>query len=169
MYLCVSLREPSEAGELTSETGPRAANLSAARALAFAVSVSRFLGVPFVSSERRRRAEISAISSTAAWNGPSLAFDGLLKPLIFLTNWSEAARISSAVTGGSKLKRVLMFLHILTAKYQNVHGCKRLPTPGSQHRVSRLFMTFVPGLPDDPSKPGPRKVGLVAVPGPTKS
>ena len=42
----------------------------------------------------------------------SFAFDGLLKPLIFLTNWSEAARISSPVTGGSKLKRVLIFLHI---------------------------------------------------------
>jgi hypothetical protein len=53
-----------------------------------------------------------AISSTAARNAPSLAFDGLLKPLIFLTNWSEAARISSGVTGGSKLKRGLMFLHM---------------------------------------------------------
>jgi hypothetical protein len=45
-------------------------------------------------------------------NDASFAFDGLLKPLIFLTNWSEAARISSALTGGSKLKRGLMFLHI---------------------------------------------------------
>jgi hypothetical protein len=42
----------------------------------------------------------------------SLAFDGLVKPLIFLTNWSDAARTSSSVTGGSKLKRVLMFLHM---------------------------------------------------------
>jgi hypothetical protein len=40
-----------------------------------------------------------AISSTAASNAPSFAFDGLLKPLIFLTNWREAARISSEVTG----------------------------------------------------------------------
>jgi hypothetical protein len=53
-----------------------------------------------------------AISSTAAANKPSFAFDGLLKPLIFRTNWSEAARISSSVTGGSKLKRVLIFLHM---------------------------------------------------------
>ena len=53
-----------------------------------------------------------AISSTAASKALSFAFDGLLKPLIFLTNWSEAARISSEVTGGSKLKRVLIFLHI---------------------------------------------------------
>ena len=52
-------------------------------------------------------------SATAAKKAASLAFDGLLKPLIFLTNWSEAARISSSVTGGSKLKRVLMFLHII--------------------------------------------------------
>jgi hypothetical protein len=41
-----------------------------------------------------------------------LAFDGLLKPLTFLTYCSEAARISSSVTGGSKLKSVLIFLHI---------------------------------------------------------
>ena len=53
-----------------------------------------------------------AISSTAVINEASFAFDGLLKPLIFLTNWSEAARISSSVTGGSKLNRVLIFLHI---------------------------------------------------------
>ena len=55
---------------------------------------------------------MAAISSTAARNETSLAFDGLLKPLIFLTNWSEAARISPGVTGGSKLKRGLMFRHI---------------------------------------------------------
>ena len=56
--------------------------------------------------------EVPAISSTAFRNRLSLAFEGLVKPLIFLTNWSEAARTSSGVTGGSKLKRVLMFLHI---------------------------------------------------------
>lgn len=54
----------------------------------------------------------AAISSTAVRNAVSLAFDGLLKSLTFLTNCNEAARISSSVTGGSKLKRVLMFLHI---------------------------------------------------------
>jgi hypothetical protein len=41
-----------------------------------------------------------------------LAFDGLLKPLTLRTNCKEAARISSSVTGGAKLKRILMFLHI---------------------------------------------------------
>ncbi len=53
-----------------------------------------------------------AIASTAARNESSFAFDGLLNPLIFLTNWSEASRISSSVAGGSKLKRVLILLHI---------------------------------------------------------
>src|ERR1700735_1917344 len=53
-----------------------------------------------------------AMSSIAARNEASLAFDGLLKPLIFLTNWRDAARISSSVTGGSKLKRTLMLRHI---------------------------------------------------------
>src|SRR5713226_3076379 len=90
----------------------QAPNLSAARAFAFAASSSRFFGGAFVSRERRRRIEMPAISSTAARNEPSFAFDGLLKPLIFLTNWSEAARTSSSVTGGSKLKRVLIFRHI---------------------------------------------------------
>jgi hypothetical protein len=52
------------------------------------------------------------MSSTAARNEASFAFDGLLNPVIFLTNWIEADRISSAVTGGSKLKRGLMFLHM---------------------------------------------------------
>jgi hypothetical protein len=48
----------------------------------------------------------------AARKGASFAFDGLLKPVIFLTNWRAAARTSSSVTGGLKLKRVLMFLHM---------------------------------------------------------
>jgi len=74
----------------------------------------------FVSSELRKVLEIAAISSTAARNAASLAFDGLLKPLTFLTNCKEAARISSSVTGGSKLKRVLMFLHtIVTSMFQS--------------------------------------------------
>src|SRR5882757_2203410 len=89
-----------------------APNLSAPRAFAFAASSSRFFGGALVSSEWRRRAEIAATSSTAARNEASFALDGLLKPVIFLTNCSEAARISSALTGGLKLKRVLMFLHI---------------------------------------------------------
>ena len=54
-----------------------------------------------------------AISSIAAWNEASLAFDGLWNPLIFLTNWREASRTSSGATGGSKLNNGLMFLHIV--------------------------------------------------------
>jgi hypothetical protein len=86
-------------------------NLIAARARAFAASISRFLGAELVSSEARSLAEVAATSSTAARNAASFACDGLLKPLIFLTNCSEAERISSSVTGGAKLKSVFMFLH----------------------------------------------------------
>jgi hypothetical protein len=97
-----------------------AESLCANRALALAASSSRFLGDEFVLSECRSRVEASAISSTAASNAASLAFDGLLNPLIFLTNCSEAFRISSAVTGGSKLNRILMFLHIaITSRRHN--------------------------------------------------
>ncbi len=46
-------------------------------------------------------------------NNGSLVFEGWLKPLIFRTNCSEAARISSSVAGGSKLNRGRMFLHTL--------------------------------------------------------
>jgi hypothetical protein len=76
----------------------QAGNLSAERAFALAASSSRFLGDAVVSRECRRRVE--------------MALEGLLKPLIFLTNWSEAARTSSSVTGGSKLKSILMFRHM---------------------------------------------------------
>src|SRR5438094_864319 len=98
--------------ESDSSSVPYALNLSAARALALAASSSRFLGGALVSSERRNCAETPATSSTAAWNAASFAFDGLVNPLIFLTNCNDAARISSSVTGGSKLKSVLIFRHI---------------------------------------------------------
>jgi hypothetical protein len=60
-------------------------------------------------------ADACAISSTARLNAASFAADGLALPLIFRTNCKAAARISSSVTGGSKLHKVLMFLHILRA------------------------------------------------------
>jgi hypothetical protein len=44
--------------------------------------------------------------------GGLVGLGGVLKPLIFRTNCSDAARISSPVAGGSKLYSVLMFLHI---------------------------------------------------------
>jgi hypothetical protein len=59
--------------------------------LAFAASSSLFRGAALVSKEWIRRAEASAISSIAALNAASLALEGLLNPLIFLTNWSDAA------------------------------------------------------------------------------
>jgi len=70
-----------------------------------------------------------AIPSTAARKEASFAFDGVLNPLIFLTNWTDAARISSGVTGGSKLKSVLIFLHMnhdLTGP-QEFRKCKDWP------------------------------------------
>jgi hypothetical protein len=86
---------------------------TAARAFALAASSSRFLGGAFVSSECNKRWATSATPSTAAKNAASFVFDGFAKPLIFLTNWSEAARTSSSVTGGAKLNKGRIFLHII--------------------------------------------------------
>ena len=88
-------------------------NLSTDRAFAFAASSSRLLARASVSRERKSLVEARATSSTATRNDRSFVFEGLLKPLIFRTNWSEAARISSSVAGGSKLKSTLMFRHNL--------------------------------------------------------
>ena len=87
-------------------------NLRAARSRALKANSARFLGGAFVRSELRNFPETVDISSTAATNAASFAFDGLLKPLTFRTNCNAAARISSSVTGGAKLKRILIFLHI---------------------------------------------------------
>src|SRR5215469_7214408 len=87
-------------------------NRCAARAFAFAASSSRFLGGALVSSVCNSRAEISATSSIAFRNAGSFALEGFVNPLILRTNWSDAARISSWVTGGSKLNKVLMFRHM---------------------------------------------------------
>jgi len=54
----------------------------------------------------------AATSSTARVNASSFVFDGLVKPLIFRTNCNDAARTSSSVVGGSKLKSGLIFRHI---------------------------------------------------------
>jgi len=92
-------------GHLTEE------NRFAARALALAASFARFLGGALVSSELNSFLDEVATFSTAALNAASLAFDGLWNPLTFLTYCTAAARISSSVTGGLKLKRALIFLH----------------------------------------------------------
>src|SRR5260370_31907136 len=85
-----SLVARKAAGACTSTRRAQAPNLSAARTFALAASSSRFFGGAFVSSEWRRRAEIAATSSIAAKNSASFAFDGLLKPVIFLTNSTDA-------------------------------------------------------------------------------
>jgi hypothetical protein len=109
-------------------------NLCAARAVALAASSWRFFGAAVDSSEARSLPEILAMSSTAERKTASFTLDGLLKPLIFLTNCSDAARISSSVTGGSKLNSVLIFLHIwplldcythLTAQNKRCHDFGR--------------------------------------------
>lgn len=73
------------------------------RARAFAISSSLVLGGAVVSRDRSSRVAAAATSSMADSNAASFTFDGLLKPLSFRTNCSEAARISPSVTGGSKL------------------------------------------------------------------
>jgi hypothetical protein len=113
---------------------PQSPNLAAARAFAFAASSSRFFDGALVSSERSNRAETPATSSTAARNEASFAFDGLVNPQIFLTNCSDAARTSSSVTGGSKLKRILMFLHM--------HLLCPTPRPMLEARVSLGVQTL---------------------------
>ena len=90
-----------------------AGNLFAFRDFALATSAARSFGAVVVSSEERRRDDAAAISSTAVAKAPSFAFEGLWKPLIFRTYCNDAARISSAVTGGSKLKSSLMLRHIV--------------------------------------------------------
>ena len=54
----------------------------------------------------------AATSSTARLNASSFVFDGFVKPLIFLTNCSDAARTSLSVTGGSKLNSGRILRHI---------------------------------------------------------
>lgn len=81
----------------------RALPRRAARARAWQPLLRGSAGGAFASSELKRFLETAAISSTALRKASSLAFDGLLKPLTFLTNWSAAERISSSITGGSKL------------------------------------------------------------------
>jgi hypothetical protein len=53
-----------------------------------------------------------AISWTAALNAAWLDFEGLRNPLTFLTNCSDAAEISSGVTGEAGRRRTLMLRHI---------------------------------------------------------
>jgi len=74
-----------------------------------------------------------------------IRFEGVLKPLIFLTNCSDAARISASVTGGSKLNNVLMFRHIPFDLHQQrpfsrqaEFSCIHPLSPGFTHRFHGL-------------------------------
>jgi hypothetical protein len=82
-----------------------------------AASSARFLGSAFVSSELRRLLETAAISSTAARNAASFALDGLLKPLTFRTNCSDAARISSFRYGRIEIEEDLDFCTFSLPRY----------------------------------------------------
>ena len=86
-------------------------NRAAALRFASIATCSRFFGGALVSSPRKNRRDASATSSTARANAASFAFDGLWNPLIFRTNCREAARTSSSVAAGSKLKQCFIFLH----------------------------------------------------------
>ena len=81
----------------------REAKRWADRSFARAASVSRSFGVAVDCRDSSSRLEIRVISSTASWNAASFAFEGRTIPLIFRTYWSDAARTSSGVAGGSKL------------------------------------------------------------------
>jgi hypothetical protein len=83
------------------------------------------LGGVLVASDPRRRVHTSATSSTAARKAASFALDGAVTPLIFLTNWRDAFRISASVAGGEKLNRFFIFLHISLSshhEYSHIDG-----------------------------------------------
>src|ERR1700690_3142181 len=77
-------------------------NLAVDRARSFSDSTSRLRGSAVVTNDRISALADAVTSSTARSNASSFAFDGLVNPQIFLTNWSDASRISTSVAGGSK-------------------------------------------------------------------
>src|SRR5580704_10403756 len=87
-------------------------NLTADRARSFSDSTSRLRGSAVVTNDRISALADAETSSTARSNASSFALEGLVNPQSFLTNWSDASRISASVAGGSKLNSVLMFLHM---------------------------------------------------------
>lgn len=113
-------------------------NRRAARAWALAASTSRFRGEAVVTRDPSRLEEARVTSSTARLNAFWFAADGLANPLIFLTNCRAAIRISSSIAGGSKLNRVLIFLHTsLTSHHRTATARLRVaPCP--------LFLLVLP-------------------------
>ena len=98
----------------------RPSGSSACRAVAFGRTrfcflrflFSVLLGGALVSNASTSLRATSAMSSIARLNAAWFAFDGAVKPLILRTNCTDAARTSSSLAGGSKLKSGRMFLHI---------------------------------------------------------
>src|SRR5262249_54861762 len=136
-------------GSLATTHSPLAfhPHLSAALSLAFRASSSLFRGVAVVSNSPINFNDTLAISSTAHANEASFAFDGLLNPVIFRTNCSDAARTSSSVTGGSKLNNVLIFLHMVTTSHKN-------PTLSTSTRpLHNLHTLDIPMTPPTPRLP----------------
>src|SRR5262245_43464411 len=85
---------------------------TAARCFARSASTARSRGGALVASEWSSTRATEAVSSTARLKAFSFSCEGRLKPVSLRTNWSDAARISSSVTGGSKLNSVLMLRHM---------------------------------------------------------
>src|SRR5688572_21675764 len=84
----------------------------------------------------------------ARLNASWFAFDGAVKPLILRTNCTDAARTSSSVAGGSKLKSGRMFLHItliLRACGLRATGLRTL-SPGLRNRFEAEFGCFLLGI-----------------------
>lgn len=131
---------------------------AAARARAFAASASRLRCGAEVSRERSRRVEAPAMSSMAALKAASLVFDGWWKPVIFRTNCREAARTSSGVTGGSKLKRVLMLRHTLRLQYFAVSNQRQvLGIRPQQYTAEPGAHCERPAGENAPAKPGAKR------------
>tara|TARA_R110002074_G_scaffold273857_1_gene445419 strand:- start:1746 stop:2174 length:429 start_codon:yes stop_codon:yes gene_type:complete len=116
------MNSPAGGGIVTALTGlcsaepvrdGRQANRRAALSRALAASTSRFFGAADVTRASSSRVADSVISLMASSKAASLAFDGRAEPLSLRTNCSAEARISASLAGGSKLNRVLMFLHMV--------------------------------------------------------
>ena len=86
----------------------------------------------------------AATSSTARSNAAAFAFDGALKPLSFLTNCNDASRISASVAGGSKLKSVRIFLHVMVSHDYPIDGSCSFGVFQNHMIVKDLSPSFYP-------------------------
>ena len=76
----------------------------------------------------------AATSSTARSNAFSFALDGLVNPLIFLTNWIDASRISASVAGGSKLNKFFILRHMTVLAKRSAQAALR---SAAEHGITR--------------------------------